>query len=327
MKQLFLITHLLFSLAVKVAAQESPCQDYDRILRNIERAYNADSLPTALLQVRFLRACTPGDDSLAEVWTEKIFKQINQQKADAKTAQLNAERSEKKALAAQKKAERLTTHFHFGNENAAWAYRNGRFAVIDRDGNRLTDYIYETPDSFSHGIALAQVNGQYAFMSEKGKPLTNRYDFAMQTADGFYYVGTGKDDWGDPKEQEWLKVIERRDKKTGNPAPAKLEVFKNLRRLNKHLFLALNRDTNWVWLSEKGQQSSIAPFHSVAWSYEGFSLIPIQTGRDSLWGFIDTLGRIAITAQFKEANGFSEGLAGVRKDSLWVLLTIQEIGL
>lgn len=312
-----LLSVLLFSLLIVTcgAAQEINCPDYARILANLKRCYEQNKLDTALLEVRYLRACTSGDDMLAEEWTIKIFEKIREQNHKAITAQKAAEQSEKKTQRALEKAERLSSHFNFGKENAAWAYRDGRFAVVDKEGNLLTNHIYETPETFSNGIALAQVNGQYVYVSDKGKELTQRYESVLSSNENISLAVLSIDynDWVD--EQEWVVI----DKKNNNQSI--LSIYKHIIRLNRNRYLALDQEKKWVWLDEKGKKTGVTNYEEVIGDYYNSGYFPVR--QDSLWGFIDTNSRMVIVPQFKKVIWFSEGLAGATKDSLWGFIDVQ----
>ncbi|MFN0216899.1 MAG: WG repeat-containing protein, partial [Saprospiraceae bacterium] len=228
-----------------------------------------------------------------------------------------AEESRKKAISAQKKAERLSSHFHFGDENAAWAYRNGRFAVIDRDGNRLTDYIYSTPDTFANGITLTNVNGQFVFLDYKGKEITKRYDFVAQQSNDIYFAGSGKSDFQGFPETDYICLCQAKSANSTNNKMVELNVYPYFLKLNEHLLLAPTKDGSWTRLNENGCQTGHTPYKAV--SKDNFSsyksgLIAVKI--DSLWGFIDSLENWVIHPQFVEIPFWGRDIEKHKKDSL-----------
>jgi len=317
MKKRLLLLFFLTSLAAMSVAQTQHCPEYNQILRNLQRVYSNNLLDSALLQVRYLRACTPNDQILADEWTLKIFNRIKEQNLEAKAAQKRAEASEKKTNAALNRTTRLSSYFNFGNEDAGWAYQNGRFAVIDREGNRLTDYIYSTPDTFANGIALANVNGQFVFLNHKGKEITKRYDFVAQQSNDCYLVGSGKRDYGEEgfKETNSICPSDFMSAKLTKDKMIELNEHPYSIKLNEHLFLAPTKDGLWVRLNEKGRQTGYTSYKEVS-NYCGSNGGVVAVKVDSLWGFIDSLENWVVRPQFKEIAPFWEVVDATKRDSL-----------
>lgn len=315
-KSLIMLFFFVFLAALGIA-QTQHCPEYDQILQNLRRVYSKNLLDSALLQVRYLRACTPNDEILADQWTEKIFDKINQQKLEAKAAQNKAEASEKKATAALNRANRLISYFNFGNEEAGWAYQNGLFAVIDREGNQLTDYIYSTPDTFSNGIALTKVNGQFVFLDYMGKEITERYDFIALQSNDIYYAGSEKMDYGGFRKINKICLCQVMSAKPTKDKIIELNVYPYFFKLNEHLFLAPTKDSLWVRLNERGCKIGHSPYKEINadnyWMYKN-GIVAVKI--DSLWGFIDSLENWVIRPQFKEIYPFGEGVDVAKRDSL-----------
>ena len=201
---------LIFLLAA-LAATAQPCSQAMQIRSDLVANLHSRHFDKALECVKALRACDPSFDREADEWTERIFAEIKTQTLQAKAAERRAHEARSEAMQALKKAreaekqaktslakaERLARFLNFNKENAAWAYNtdSSRFAVIDRDGNRLTDFVYENPEPFHNGVAVAQVENQYVFVNEKGNEMSRRYDYLIPTTENRYIGGTSKERW------------------------------------------------------------------------------------------------------------------------------------
>ena len=65
-------------------------------------------------------------------------------------------------------------------------FASGKFAVINRKGDRLSGFLYDAPEGFRDGVAIAKVNNQYVFMQANGEEVEGRYDFLLPTVGGMY---------------------------------------------------------------------------------------------------------------------------------------------
>jgi hypothetical protein len=119
-------------------------------------------------------------------------------KNEAVTQKENAVKSEKKAQEAQKVSENalvktntLISYFGF-SEELAWAYKNGYFAVVNDEGQRLTDFVYKEPEVFVNGLAKAMRNNTYSILEKNSKNKISEkisgLEYFIPMYNGFYYV-------------------------------------------------------------------------------------------------------------------------------------------
>ena len=223
---------------------------------------------------------------------EFAFSQAEQKAA--REAVKNAERRRVQEVEnALRKAETVIGHFGF-RQDRAWAYKDGKFAVIDRSGQRLTDFVFSDPQPFeASGLALAQKDGFYHLVDKQGG-LSEAYNYFFPTNNGWYKVRKGNlctfldrqgrhiKDWG------WYDKIENF---SGGLAQVK-------------------KDGKWGFVDTSGQIIVIPQFDWV-WSFsEGFAMVQ----KDRKWGLIDISGQIVVTPQFDAVWDFSKGFALVYKD-------------
>ncbi len=96
--------------------------------------------------------------------------------------------SETKANEALEKRNKLINFFGFGAENRAWAYRDGKFAIIDKDGNKFTDFVFGEPTPFQNGVAQAELDNDFAIVNANGDTLTAGYEFFVHTNNDLIYT-------------------------------------------------------------------------------------------------------------------------------------------
>ena len=90
------------------------------------------------------------------------------------------------------KNNKLISYFGF-DQNRAWAYRNGKFAVIDADGKQLTDFVFTNPKPFrSDGWALVKKDTSEFFMYKDCKTFSEPFDWIFKTNAHTYKVRKGK---------------------------------------------------------------------------------------------------------------------------------------
>jgi hypothetical protein len=96
--------------------------------------------------------------------------------------------SENKANEALDKRNKLIGFFGFGEESRAWAYKNGKFAIIDKDGNKFTDFVFGEPTPFKNGVAQAELDNDFAIVNTNGDTLTAGYEFFVHTDKNLIYT-------------------------------------------------------------------------------------------------------------------------------------------
>lgn len=292
-------------------------QNCDKIVQKIEVAYRAGRLDEALTQIRALRACDVSEQGkkLADTWTEKVYKSVQAQKDLAQSSLT--------------KANRLIRHFNFDDEKAAWAYKDGLFAVIDRNGNTLTDFMYENPEPFNNGVAIAGINNQYVFVNDRGEEVSERYDYLILT--GFNNRVAGRD-----LELEVLlgangRIIHKDIQMIDIDGSA----FES-RRLylddsiwidnsgeasdssgNIQIYIVYEKNGFYGIVDQNGREIIPPKYHHIGVFQDGIAQISIDSENGEKWGLISIEGREIIAPQYEYIDQLQEGISVILKDGLW----------
>jgi hypothetical protein len=96
-------------------------------------------------------------------------------------SETKARDSEEKAQKELTKSNQLISFFGFGDENRAWAYKNGKFALIDKEGKQFSEFIYNNPSHFEDSVALVELNNDYAIVNLNGDTIAAGYEFFIPT--------------------------------------------------------------------------------------------------------------------------------------------------
>lgn len=257
-----------------------PQKDYQAILDNLESAEEyQDSKPE---QVRALR--------------RKAFTAIEKEKEAAKNARDNAEQAQKELQKSLDKNKILISYFGF-KQGRAWAYRDGKFAVIDSNGVQLTDFIYEEPQPFREdGWALVRKDTSMVFMYKDCKTFSRDFDWLYPTNEGTYKAKIGNrytfvDSIGRPL-KKWREFMELKSF-ADNLSP----FFEN---------------GKWGFLRSDGS----VPIPAIYQTVGGFANFGVSTyAVNGKWGLLDTSGHILANAEYDGINYFgNKGLAVAFKD-------------
>ncbi len=175
MRQFLLLYCCLCSIAL--FGQTAPdCQDMLKKAKAFER--NNELSKAVQFYLNALN-CNSGLGSEIGPRLKGVFEKIEEQKAILQLAEENLNIDKQKAIIAEliamenlERANKLVGYFQFDGNSAAWAYKDGYFALIDTLGNQLTDYKYESPEQFENGICIAKKGKGFVLINEKGTELT-----------------------------------------------------------------------------------------------------------------------------------------------------------
>lgn len=292
-------------------------QNCDKIVQKIEVAYRTGRNAEALTQIRALRACDVSEQGkkLADAWTEKVYKSVQAQKDLAESSLT--------------KANRLIRYFNFDDEKAAWAYKDGLFAVIDLNGNTLTDFMYENSEPFNNGVAIAGINNQYVFVNDRGEEVSERYDcviaanrnryFARKTYYKIVLDSLGQElyntrfftyDINDGLSLIFQDSLMGIEDSTGHIIIQPL--YQYIGSFSEGIAQA-KKDEKWGAINMKGQV--IVPFQFE--QIEDFMNERARVKLNNKWGFVNNQGEIIIPMQYDQLWDFSEGLARFEQEGLW----------
>ena len=207
---------LLCLLASTPSVFGQSCSDYPCKIRKAKTAIEKKDYQTAL---DALDAADGHDDkNIAEI------KQVRQRLFDA------IEKDRKEAIEARNKFEKqlernkkLISYFGFNKKtNRSWAYRDGKFAIIDAEGNLITakdslgkklgDFVFDVPLPFNdRGFAIVQKDGFYHVVNSQGI-ISDPFNYFLPCNNGWFKVKKGDlysflDKNGKPTACEWFEKI------------------------------------------------------------------------------------------------------------------------
>ncbi|MCB0532708.1 MAG: WG repeat-containing protein [Lewinellaceae bacterium] len=162
-------------------AAQAPCHSYSCAIERAQKALGAKKYQEAFEQLESAEGYRDSDKEEVRQLRTALFLAVEEEKR-------KAQQSEQRARQELAKSNRLVAFFNFGTENVAWAYNDsvGRFAVITKDGYRLTDFLYEVPSTFQNGVAITSVENEYVFVNEAGVETTKRYPLLEPFVNGHY---------------------------------------------------------------------------------------------------------------------------------------------
>mgnify|MGYP000278808951 CR=1 FL=1 len=291
---------LILSTALSAQTIKCPKEDCGRFQSFIKAAKNAADKPDfnqAIIQYNAARVCCPSAAEAIDAEILKIFELIENQRKEADANADRAKKAESKTKSALDKAERLVSFFGF-TQNRAWAYKNGKFAVIDRNGKQWTDFVFENPDAFQpNGYALARKGGFYLLVDTTGRT-SREYDYLFPTNNGLYKV--------------------RKDKKytfvdlKGEPLPGvgwyeSIDTF-------LHGLAIVSNENKWGFINTQGAEAIKLKFSNVT-SFTGD--VAWATDEGDKWGLIDKRGKFVTQKEFSSGNFIKPGLSFARKPGKW----------
>ncbi|NRB47918.1 MAG: WG repeat-containing protein [Saprospiraceae bacterium] len=322
-----LILSLLTLMGPSLLVAQDDCQciliDADSLTTGEDRDYE--------LAIHKYNAAAICDKKLLSKVNERLVRVYQLIASDRDEAVRQRERADALTEVAQKnlaQAQRLLAFYNFGaGEKASWAYKDGNFAVLNENAETQTSFIYQNPETFYQGVALAQLNGKFIFLNDQGEELTERYDFVFKSEIPHLYKTN----------ESWIHILEQTRANNYNlenytefePAPS------------GHYFFAT--DAGWG-LKDSLLNTIIAPrFEQVEWfsqdyfwAKEGGTYYPFESSgkRIQNWackdqsdvefflkyvvrGIIEPEVYVQLQAQFDEYRGPQDNRIAVKKDNLW----------
>lgn len=187
MKSTFILLFIgVFSL--NLAAQ---C-DYATLVKDGRDLFGKQQYRSALKKFNAARTCDPSRSAEIDKEVDRVFDAIERQKNEVEKSKTALQSALKEADHNLKRANRLVRFLNFGEERVSWAYKDGLYAVIDLDGNALTDYKYELPEKFQDGVVFTKRNRQYVVVDDKGQELIGNFSSYLLTDKGIYIISDFK---------------------------------------------------------------------------------------------------------------------------------------
>lgn len=240
----------------------------------------------------------------------------------------DAKKATERALA---KADSLIAYFGF-SQDRAWAYKNGKFAVIDRSGKRLTDFEFENPEPFKQsGYAIAQKTDGFYYLIDKSGKVSEPYNYFFPCNNGWYKVKKGNLytfydknfkqvegwDWCDQiYDFQEGRVMVQQNKKWG------------IRYINGKFLIppqldgpfsfseglaGVIKDKKWCYIDTTGKIILETVYDSGGNFFENMALVI----KDNKLGFINKTGQIIIPIQYDAIDAFERDIAKMAKNGNW----------
>ena len=269
-----------FQLAYSGAAQ-TPCHSYTCAIERAQKALGSKKYQEAFEQLESAEGYRESDKEEIRQLRKALFLAVEEEKR-------KAQNSEQRARRELGKSNRLVAFFNFGTENVAWAYNDsvGRFAVITKDGYRLTDFLYEVPNTFQNGVAITSIENEYVFVNEAGVETTKRYPLLEPFVKGHYLA----------EDSESPILIDKK----GNELYRMHFEAGSILILKDTLIGVIDRDLNVVIpLGNELKFSLVSGF------------FPMK--RDSFYGLYDTNGNLVVPPEYDSINNFNDSLVMAKK--------------
>jgi hypothetical protein len=241
--------------------------------------------------------------------------------------------SEEKAKEALAKSNKLISFFGFGEEDRAWAYKDGKFALIDKQGKQFSDFIYGNPSDFEDSVALVELDNDYAVVNLNGDTITSGYEFFIRTNNNTIYTKKNNQyGFVDRKGKllpntEWFDNNWLPDAENGVAWIQKNTLWgladKNGKVLLKPEFndkmpfqhgLAKVKKGNLMGVVNNSGTVILAPMYE---NISFFSPNCIQVGKNNKKGLFDGKGNIVLATDYDEIVDFDSATVLIHKNNLW----------
>ncbi len=300
---------LLFSLFLPLLAPAQDCSParYRLMMRQVDTAVLRGQYDLAINKLQSAKTCQPDSEAVVNRRVLEVFKEVNRQRELSIKNEREAKRQQNIAETNLAKANRLIHHLNFQEEEAAWAYKNGKFAVINLNGDTLTDFVYEAPEPFRGGKSISRINNAYVFVDKRGLEDSIRYDFLAKTPNGYFLARNGMqlllDEQGrlyplnaadSQIRTDGLFVVQQDGKQGLADALGRIiapPVMERAEAFSEGM-LGIKVAGKWGFINKDAINVIPAMYDSVGFFSEG--LVSVKQGAQ--WGFIDSVGTMVIPA-------------------------------
>ena len=305
-KTLWIFLFLGFLFTNLKGQTNSPfASEFNRLFKEGKEAMNSQNPDYSEAIAHFLAAgrADPSRAQEADEMVLEVMKRIQAQGVRERRARLQSDR--------------LVSYFFPKNSNAkaAWAYGdNGKFAVIDREGNRLTSFVWEAPQPFINNYSIARRSGSYIILDEKGEEQSEHYDWYHPTSMGIYYA---------IQEGEKSIPLSHEGKKwtTGNYYPLKLyEIypkFDYVIRDKQPEVIAFRQDGKVGLIDSLGNVLIPPKYERIIEDLFKHGRVWAKKDSGGKYGLIDISGNEVTPYIYDKVSGFSQGIAKVQEDWKW----------
>lgn len=198
--------------------------------------------------------------------------------------------------------------------NLAWVQNRetGKYAVIDRQGEKHGDFVWEEPQPFDNGIAIARRGGEYYFVDSVGTAASREgFDFLHETSIkplfGVQQTSAGPLTW----------VLNARN---GNKRERIRFLRKGFAQASEDYF-PVEESKEWSLVGTDGEKLG-GPYDSLGLVFDGYA----RAQKDSLWGFVDTRGNVPEWGelQYDAVGDFADSIAWARSGDKYHLIDLSQ---
>jgi len=170
-----------------------------------------------------------------------------------------------------------------------------KIGFFDKDGNQITDFLYDETDGFWDGLAKVKRDGYYGYIDVRGYEVVPcQYDDIFSFCDGLAMVRIGvKYGYVNPQGERVVQCIYE-------SADNYLYGFARVKKMGK-----------WGHLDTSGEETTPCKYDDVEDFSDGLSRVTLN----GKIGFVNTSGQEVIPLKYDWAELFSEGLSFVRVGS------------
>ena len=176
---------------------------------------------------------------------------------------------------------------------------------IDLDGKLVIPMTFGYVGNFSQGLAVAELNGKVGFINSKGDYVIKpQFDTASDFSNGIAAVCYSNDGFQCGYIDTTGKIISSLDITSPDYQTQASEGF----------FTACHgtfENCKYTFTKVDGTPTNFGSFSSAQPFSNGYAAVLQDKGDQSLWGFINTKGELAIEPMFTWTGKFSSGLAPV----------------
>ena len=178
----------------------------------------------------------------------------------------------------------------FRGDYPARMRKNGKFGLINRQGEVLVEPVYSAIGDFSDGYFLAARENTYGFINLRGEEVIPfEFNFGQTALSESRFIGGNAKVFQKIKKDVWTAVIDTAGKKV---VPA---IFEDLGIFSNRL-MPVKKKGKWGYAD--GKLNLVIPYlYDEAGSFQD---TVARVSKNGLFGLIDTLGKPVIPLQFTE---------------------------
>jgi hypothetical protein len=223
--------------------------------------------------------------------------------------------------------------------NLAKAMQDSLWGFINTQGEFLIKPQFTLAQDFSEGLAEVWINDRHFYIDTLGKPVfetsfknTGKFSNGLSKVysnEGFTkgFINT-KGDLVIPSDylyaedfSEGLVNVSEKFLDVKGEAVIEAKEYKIIKGFSEGLAVVMLKDGSPAFINKNGKVVIELKDQNISSAYcfsDGLAVVN-EAGKDHRAGYINRNGKLLIPFKFAEANGFSEGLAGVRDElnGLW----------